>query len=132
MAQKRRFLRLESLVAYLQTERDGDEIFIKFKGEKIVPADAKFIRMTKDPVPLNTEVELDQKEKWIELELWDYDRFTPNDSLGKFTLLVDQAAENFTAELVRNQESDARYVLNWSVIERMNNKKPSASRKGSS
>jgi hypothetical protein len=128
MSKKRRFLRLESLVAYLQTETDGDEIFIKFKDEKIAPADGKFIKMTKDPVLLHTEIELDQNEKWIELELWDYDLFTPNDSLGTFKLLVDQPAENFTAELVRNKDSSARYVLNWSLIERMNTKKPSASK----
>src|SRR5688500_12122055 len=128
MSKKRRFLRLESLVAYLQTERDGDEIFIKFKDEKIAPADGKFIKMTKDPVLLNTEIELDQNEKWIELELWDYDLFTPNDSLGKFKLLVDQPAETFTADLVRNKDSDARYVLNWSLIERMNSRKPPATK----
>jgi hypothetical protein len=120
MVQKRRFLRLESLVAYLQTERDGDEIFIRFRDEKIWPAENKFVKMTKDPASMGIEVELNPDDKWVELELWDYDRFTPNDSLGKFNLLVDQAAENFTAELIRQKDSDARYVLNWSVVERMN------------
>lgn len=123
MAQKMKFLRLESLVAYLQTESDGDEIFIKYKDEKIAPPDAKFIKMTKDPVPLNVEIELDEDQKWVELELWDYDRFTPNDNLGKFKLLVDEAAEGFTAELVRDKESEGRYVLNWSVVVRTNSKK---------
>ena len=123
MSKKRRFLRLESIVAYLQTERDGDEIFIRYKEEKIAPSDAKYIKMTKDPVPLDTEIELGHSEKWIELELWDYDHFTPNDRLGTFRLLVDQPAETFTAELVRNKDSDERYVLNWSLIERMNSKK---------
>ena len=118
MAEKKRFLRLESLVAYLQTERDGDEIFIRYKDEKIAPVDSKFIKMSKEPAPLQIELEVDQKEKWVELELWDYDRFSSNDSLGTFKLLVDQVADNFTAELVRNKESDARYVLNWSVIDR--------------
>jgi hypothetical protein len=123
MAQKMKFLRLESLVAYLQTESDGDEIFIKYNDEKIAPADAKFIKMSKDPVPLNVEIPLDETQKWVELELWDYDRFTPNDNLGTFKLLVDEAAENFTAELVRDKSSDGRYVLNWSVIVRTNSKK---------
>jgi hypothetical protein len=118
MSRKKRFLRLESLVAYLQTEADGDEIFIRYQDEKVVPANEKFIRMTKEPVRLDTEIELDQNEKWIELELWDYDHFTPNDSLGTFKLLVDQPAETFTAELVRSKDSTARYVLNWSLIER--------------
>ena len=123
MAEKKRFLRLESIVAFLQTEKDGDEIFIKYKDDKIAPTDSKFIKMSKDPVALGVEIEIDKTEKWVELELWDYDHFSPNDSLGKFRLLVDQISENFTAELVRNKDLDARYVLNWSVIERMNKKK---------
>lgn len=122
MALKNKFLRLESLVAYLQTETDGDEIFLKYNGEKIAPADAKFLKMSRDPVPLNIEIELADDQKWVELELWDYDRFTPNDNLGKFRLLVDEVAENFTAELVRDQQSEGRYVLNWSVVERANKK----------
>jgi hypothetical protein len=75
--------------------------------------------MTKDPVPLNVEIEIDRKEKWVELELWDYDHFSPNDSLGKFKLLVDKPSETFSAELVREKDSDARYILNWSIIDRM-------------
>jgi len=122
MAPKNKFLRLDSLVAYLQTESDGDEIFLKYNDEKIAPADAKFMKMSRDPVPLNIEIELADDQKWVELELWDYDRFTPNDNLGKFRLLVDEVAENFTAELVRGQEAEGRYVLNWSVIERRNNR----------
>src|SRR5690349_15580071 len=122
MAPKSKFLRLDSLVAYLQTESDGDEIFLKYNDEKIAPSDSKFMKMSRDPVPLNVEIELADDQKWVELELWDYDRFTPNDNLGKFRLLVDEVAENFTAELVRDREAEGRYVLNWSVIERANKK----------
>ena len=122
MADKKKFLRLESLVAYLQSESDGDEIFIRYNDEKIAPENAKFIKMPKEPVRLDIEIELDASQQWVELELWDYDRFTPNDNLGKFRLLVDQVGENFTAELVRDKTSDGRYVLNWAVVERMNNK----------
>lgn len=120
MPPKKKFLRLESIVAYLQTESDGDEIFIKYKEEKIAPKDAKFIKMSKEPVPLDVEIPLDGTQQWVELELWDYDRFSANDSLGKFRLLVDQVAENFTAELVRDKQSDGKYILNWSVITRTN------------
>ena len=122
MAPKKKFLRLESLVAYRQSERDGDEIFIKYKDEKIAPKDAKFLRLSKDPLTLNVEIEVDNDQKRVGIELWDYDRFSPNDSLGKFKLLVDQVAETFTAELVREKDSDGKYILNWSVIERSVNK----------
>lgn len=119
MASKKKFLRLESLMAYLQTEEDGDEIFIKYNDEKIAPKDAKYFRMTKEPVPLNIEVELGDDQKWVVLELWDYDRFSPNDNLGKFKLLVDEVSENFSTELHRDKQSEGRYVLYWSVIQRM-------------
>lgn len=119
MTEKTRFLRLESLVAYLQTEQDGDEVFIKYKDEKIAPVDSKYVKMTTTaPLPLGVEIALGKTEKWVELELWDYDHFSPNDSIGNFKLLVDQVADNFSAELIRNKDTDARYVLNWSVIER--------------
>lgn len=126
MSNKKRFLRLESIVSYVRTERDGDEIFIKYMDKKVAPAEGKFIKISKDPVPIEVEIELDKNEKWVELELWDYDLFSRNDSLGSFKLLVDQASDNFTAELVRNKDSEARYVLNWSVIDRVNPKRKAA------
>ncbi len=120
MPHKTKYLRLDSLVAYLQSEADGDEIFIKYNDQKVVPREAKFIKMTNEPAVLDVEIELQETDNWVELELWDYDRFTPNDKLGMFRLLVDQVAQNFTAELVRNKESGGKYVLNWSVTERTN------------
>jgi hypothetical protein len=118
MAEKTRFLRLESIIAYMQTERDGDEIFIKYKGEKIVPEQGKFVKMTREPLPLEVEIAVDENNNWVELELWDYDNFSPNDRLGKFKLLVDEVSEGFTAELQPEKDELARYVLNWSVVER--------------
>lgn len=118
MSQKKRFLRLDSILAYRQSESDGDEIFIKYNGAVVAPLESRFIRMSSQSAPLNVEIELPQSEKWVELELWDYDHLSPNDCLGKFRLLVDQVDENFAAELIRDSQSDARYVLNWSVVER--------------
>lgn len=118
MNNKKRFLRLESLVAYRQTESDGDEIFLKYKEEKVAPAEGRYIKMEAGPVTLATEIELEDSDQWIELELWDYDHLSANDCLGTFKLLVDEISETFTAELVRHAESEARYALNWSVVER--------------
>lgn len=118
MAEKTRFLRLESIIAFMQTEMDGDEIFIKHKGEKIAPAEGKFIRMSREPASLEVEIAVDANDHWVELELWDYDNFSPNDRLGKFKLLVDEVSEGFTAELQPEKDAIARYVLNWSVVER--------------
>jgi hypothetical protein len=122
MTNKTRFLRLQSLVPYLQTEDDGDEVFIKYKNKKIAPADAKFYKVTTAPVQMNIEIELGKTDKWAELELWEYDHFSPNDSLGHFKLLVDQASNNFTAELIRKSDSSGKYALNWEIVERLNTK----------
>jgi hypothetical protein len=120
MANKTRFLRLGSLVSYVQAETDGDEIFIRYKKKKIAPAKSKFYKISNEPVQLNIEVPLEKSEKWVELELWEYDRLTPNDALGHFKLLVDQASDTFTAELIRKEDSGAKYVLHWEIIERLN------------
>lgn len=118
MAEKKRFLRLDSIVAYMQTEVDGDEIFIKFQGEKVAPREQKFVKMSKEPVALDVEVPVGD-DHWVELELWDYDHFSPNDMLGKFRLLADEVSDGFSAELLTDKGAEqARYVLNWSVIER--------------
>ena len=118
MAGKTRFLRLESIIAYMQTEMDGDEIFIKYNGERIAPQNGKFLKLSKEPVSLDVEIPVDEKGQWVELELWDYDHLSPNDRLGKFRFLVDEVSEGFSAELAPDKDEVARYVLNWSVVER--------------
>lgn len=119
MTDKKKFLLLESLISYVQSESDGDEIYIKYKNEKIAPGDGKYIKMSRGiPVPVNVEIEIDKADTWVELELWDYDLLSPNDSIGKFRLLVDEAGENFSTELKKSDDTDAQYVLNWSVVER--------------
>ena len=72
----------------------------------------------REPAPLEVEIPVDEDNAWIELELWDYDNFSPNDRLGKFRLLVDEVSDGFTAELQPEKDAIARYVLNWSVVER--------------
>lgn len=119
MTLKKKFLRLESLVAYIQSENDGDEIFIKYNDKKVAPKHGRYIKMSLGPVPLDVEIELDSNQDWVELELWDYDLFSSNDNLGKFKLLVDEVSASFSAELLRDDPSGGKYVLNWSVVERL-------------
>ena len=119
MTLKKKFLRLESLVAFIPSESDGDEIFIKYNNKKVAPKDGRYIKMSMGPVPLNVEIELDTNQDWVELELWDYDLFSANDNLGTFKLLVDEVSANFSAELLRDDPAGGKYVLNWSVVERL-------------
>lgn len=119
MATRKRFLRLHSLVSFLQSEKNGDEVFLKFKGKKIAPKKEKYYEMTGDPLPINIELELTKADKWVELELWEYDPLLPNSCLGRFKLLVDQHSDTFTAELARERDSTAKYVLNWELLARL-------------
>ena len=120
MADKKRFLRLDSIVAYMQSEMDGDEIFVKYNGEKVAPQKSRFIRLSNsEPAVLDVEIPLTSDVHWVELELWDYDHLSPNDRLGNFRLLADEVADGFSAELAPNKDAIARYVLNWSVVERV-------------
>ena len=122
MAVKTRILRIQSLVAYLQSESDGDEVFLRYKNKKIAPLKKKFYKMTREPLEINAEIKLDGSEKWVELELWEYDLLLPNTCLGEFKLLVGQQSDSFSAELVRETDSQARYVLNWELLLKMEKK----------
>lgn len=126
MAVRTRFLRLQSLIAYLQTEKNGDEIFISFKGKKIAPAKEKFYRIDDVPVEINMELKLNKEDKWIDLELWEYNALMPNVFLGNFRLLVDQHSDTFTAELIRENNTKAKYALTWELTSRLVEKKKKA------
>ena len=129
MAVKTRILRIHSLVAYLQSESDGDEVFFRYKSKKIAPVKKKFYKMTREPLEINAEIKLDGSEKWVELELWEYDLLLPNACLGKFKLLVGQQSDTFSAELSREKDSEARYVLNWELLIKMEKNAAAAGRK---
>lgn len=128
MTTKSRFLRLNSLVSYVPSEDDGDEIYIMYRGEKIAPTASTYYKMPHGELALNIEIPLDHAQEWVELELWDHDMLSRNDQLGTFKLKVDEVDDGFSAELIQ-KEPRSRYVLNWGVVERSNAKKVSSSRK---
>jgi hypothetical protein len=127
MTTKSRFLRLHSLVSYVPSEDDGDEIYIKYKGEKIAPTGSTYYKMPHGELALNIEIPLEQSQEWAELELWDHDVLSRNDQLGSFKLKVDEVDDGFSAELIQ-KEPRSRYVLNWGVVERSDAKKIPSSR----
>src|SRR4051812_7955149 len=119
MTPKSRFLRINSLVSYVPSEDDGDEIYITYNGEKVAPADSTYYKMPNGELEVNVDIPLDQSQEWAELELWDHDVLSKNDQLGTFRLKVDEVDDGFSAELIQ-KEPRSRYVLNWGVIEKLN------------
>ncbi len=117
MSTKIRFLVLNSLVSYVPSEDDGDEIYITYKGKKVAPTDSSYYKMPHGELALDVEIPLEQSQEWAELELWDHDVLSSNDQLGSFRLKVDEVDDGFSAELIQ-KEPRSRYVLNWGVIQK--------------
>ena len=110
-------IKLTSIKCNVPDEIDKDEMFLKYKGEKIWPTDSAFFRMDVDEkVDVNFEMEV--PEGMVDIELWDFDYVSLNDHLGTFTIKVDGETGKFTASMKRNErETDsASYFLNWEII----------------
>lgn len=106
--------KLLKLHCYISDE-SADEVFLKFDKDKIWPADAKYIEMGATEETLNIEMTEVEVGTSIEIELWDYDTWSPNDKLGVFNMVVDGRGGPFTSDLRREQGSEAKYSLEWEV-----------------
>jgi hypothetical protein len=113
-------LHLHRLHVHRETENDGDELFLKYNQMQIAPVDSKFYKNNPEHrIDVNTSIELDDLGQWIEIELWEYDFLLPNTRLGSFKLLADKTGGPYTADLMTNDGTDARYSLSWEVKGRL-------------
>ena len=97
---------------YISDESDGDEVFLKLDKKKIWPTDSKYVVLSGER-PINIDLREVEERTLIEVELWDYDTWTPNDKLGIFKMLVDEKGGPYTSDLVRDSGSGAKYSLEW-------------------
>ena len=118
-AQKPLILKLSRLHCYFVEENEYDDVYLKYQGEKIWPLDKK-----QQPIKMDTTTELDIEitdisgNKQVEIELWDWDFFTSDDKLGKFTLNVESESGECSTDMELNakETSKAKYTLDWQVI----------------
>ncbi len=113
----KRKIKLNRVHCKLPDEIDKDEMYLKYKGEKIWPKGSIYFRVdTGDVAPVNVTLELE--EGWHEIELWDFDYLSRNDFLGIFKFLVDDQAGVYsnTMALVE-KNSTAAYVLDWEILD---------------
>lgn len=108
-------VRLISIIPYLQTESNGDELFIKVKGKKIWPVTKKFQHMGKEKQPIEVTISLTEADT-LDLELWEYDNFVSKERLGCFKILVDKKGGPFEASLVKKINLNCNYALQWEAI----------------
>lgn len=98
-------------------ESDKDEMFLKMGGKKIWPEKDRFHRLDAGE-EVEIGLELDLKEGWNEVELWDYDFISPNDLLGVFKFRVEgRPGEEFSTSMeVLEKGSTASYILEWEML----------------
>lgn len=106
--------RLLELNCYISDE-EADEVFIKHKKKRIWPEDKKYIEMKEEKLKVGVDIE-SERDEMIEIELWDYDTWSPNDKLGVFKMLVDQRGGPFTSDLQGEKGIGAKYSLKWEVV----------------
>jgi hypothetical protein len=115
MVKNKLVLTLNSILIHKQSEKDGDELYLKHNGKKIAPLKDKFIHVTSPEIKLNTQIEVGSLGEWIEVELWEYDYLLPNKLLGTFKLLTDAKGGPFIADLQVDSNEKARYSVNWEL-----------------
>ncbi|MGB3466047.1 MAG: hypothetical protein WBA74_12285, partial [Cyclobacteriaceae bacterium] len=106
-------LHITHISCNVNDEFDGDEIYLKYKGEKIWPTGLfKGIR-TGEVLPVDAVVELPEGGN-ATIELWEYDLLTRNDYLGTFDMVVNETGGPFQTSLkLANQDFLASYLLTW-------------------
>lgn len=108
-------LHIISLNCYRQDESDGDEVFIKYKKERVWPLKEKYIKITEGNYEVNFDITAIEKGEVVDLELWDYDLLSANDKLGVFSMLVNERGGPFNTDLSQTSGS-SKYSIEWEVF----------------
>ena len=106
--------RLLSLKCCHSTEKDGDEVFIKFENKKIWPVGAFARFKTNEEFVINLDVISDGRG-FIRLDFWEKD-FFKDDLIGYFQFVTVGSRGIFSTDLTPCHK-DARpgYVLAWEM-----------------
>lgn len=112
----KRKIKLNRVHCTLPDEIDKDEMYLKYKGEKIWPKGYIYYRVdTGDIAPINVTLEVE--EGWNEIELWDFDYLSRNDFLGTFRFFVNDDPGEFTNSMILvEKNSTAAYILDWEIL----------------
>jgi len=107
--------KLRSLKCLLNSEYQGDEIYVRYNGRKIWPEDKKWHRMVEgEEVTMDVKQPVVKMGDKVELELWECD-FLSHSKLGNFTFLMDSRGGPFTVDMLSNDKK-AKYSLVWEAI----------------
>jgi hypothetical protein len=107
---------IDSIVLFLSHELNGDELFFRYKGKRIWPKKMKYFCMTSQFQKVDVEIPIIDSERWIEIELCDYNFLLPSSRLGVFRFAVDEVGGPFLTNLNAELDTRARYAINWKVV----------------
>lgn len=106
---------LKSLTCHLSSERDGDEIYLKYKNKKIWPDVRYKVFKSRDEIALNVNLDLIDNSEPVTIELWEKD-LLKDDFLGSFQFVPFGPTGEFTVDLKKKNITDMqRYSLIWKI-----------------
>lgn len=110
-------IKLKSITCSQPSETDKDEIYLRFRGDKLWPEKPKFMRIDTNET-LNINLIIDATSIWMEIELWEYDYMSRNDHLGDFVFKTSNYPGEYTSELKVGHEFTGKveYSLLWEKI----------------
>lgn len=107
--------KLRCLKCLLSSERQGDEVYIRYNGRKIWPEDKIWCRVFEgEEVVMDVTQPVANMGDKVELELWECD-LVSHSKLGNFIFSVDSSRGTYTVDLV-SKNSKAKYSLVWDAI----------------
>ena len=106
-------LTILNLNCYLPEEAGGDEIYLKYAGNRIWPLDSRFYHITNETTPVNIEFPVVKGDR-LTIELWEFDVLSANDHLGNLTIIAD-AHGHYTNEFTKTGKDRSKYALEWEI-----------------
>jgi len=117
MSEEKLTLKLKSLTCFITDEDKFDDVFLKYNGKKIWPSDKKHHPVAVGNTKLNLIVSEITPNQNVVIELWDHDNFSPNDLLGKFTMIPDKPGSPYMVDMIATHANDvAKYTLEWQIL----------------
>ncbi len=105
---------LLKLYCYFTDENQDDEVFLEHNGKKIWPKGEKYKSLRVGEENIGIKIEGITPHEPFSIEVWDYDLLTPNDLLGKCTMIIDKQGGPFETDMVPETKKDvARYTIEW-------------------
>ncbi len=102
---------------YFYEEDDGDEVFLVINKKKVWPVKEKWYRMKAESLAVDHVIDGFKVNEKIDLEIWDYDYLSPNDYMGKISMLIDAPGGPYTTDMqLADPKQIARYSITWEII----------------